>query len=394
MRGLVAVPVLMVAGLAAGPVAAASPSIPELTRDLIVHARMTAPCPSVLGCRTVVRLTGPYDTTDATVPLEGTEGADPARTRFAVDPGPVHMELVTTVIIGARITFADAEVSTEELAACSLDLLVPESPEPVKVTGTIRYDWPALSPGTTVSPMTPDWSCDVMRASADRGGTGAAAGPAVVPIQAPVCGGMTAPVEWCHAAIAAAGRLRVALAQAPVAIAVPSCPDTASCAFPTYAVSFSSREGDARPWSETLLVTLDPAGTTVAPWPDGSSPPSWLLELQQKLPGTGDRLGAAIDIRTSPPIADGTGAVCLTALTAGVLTRHPSSGIVLANEEGFVRVTWPAGWTAREAPEGCVLVDASGETVARERQMIRVGGGETAPGDWLTCGDISLPFLM
>ena len=103
MRGLVAVPVLMVAALAAGPAGAASPSIPELTRDIVVHARMTAPCPSVLGCRTVVRITGPYGTTDARVPLEGTEGADPARTRFAVNPGPVHLELVTTVITGARI---------------------------------------------------------------------------------------------------------------------------------------------------------------------------------------------------------------------------------------------------------------------------------------------------
>ena len=225
-------------------------------------------------------------------------------------------------------------MSTEELAACSLDLVVPESAGPVSVTGMIRYDWPALGPGTTVSPMTPDWSCDVMQASADRGGAGAAEGPAVVPVQAPVCGGMTKPAETVPRAIAAAGGLRVALAQAPVAIAVSACPDTASCAFPTYAVAFSSREGDAWPWSETLLVSLDPAGASVRPWPAGTTPPLWLLELQEKLPGTGDRLGASITIPTSPPVPDGTEAVCLTALTGGALTRHPSLGVVLANEEG------------------------------------------------------------
>lgn len=394
MRGLVAIPVLMMAALAAGPSAAASPSVPELTRDIVVDARMLAPCPSVLGCRTTIRLTWPYGTTDATVPLDGANGDDPARTHFAVHPGPVHLDLVTAMITGARIDFNGSETTTEVLAACSLDLVVPDSAGPVPVTDTIRFDWPALSPGTMVSSLTPDWSCEVAQATTDREGTGSAESPAVVSIQAPVCGGVTKPAESCHAAIAAAGRLRVALAQAPLAIAVPACPDTASCAFPTYAVSFSSREGDTWPWSDTLLVSLDPAGAVVVPWPDGPPPPPWLRELQENLPGTGDRLGAAIDIPTSPPIADGAEAVCLTATTAGALTRHPSLGVVLANEEGFTRVTWPSGWSAREAPEGFVVVDAGGETVARERQIIRLGGGETAPGEWLTCGDVSVPFLI
>lgn len=400
MRGLAGIPILMAfaGAIAVAPTTAASPSGGDPARELVVAVRMEASCPSVLGCPVDVRLVWTDGTIQEPVPLDGADAAavEATETRFAVPPGPMRVDVIARLITGRTIDGDMITASTEDLTACSLDLVVPEQLGSTSVSGSVTYGWPPVSPGTMVSPRTPDWSCELALATADRGGDGPAAdAPAVIPIQATVCdqtGRRTA--DDCRTAIRAAASLRLALRQATVAIAVPDCPDTASCPFPTYAVAFSSHEGDSWPWSETLLVSLDPAGATVGPWSSSQAPqPARLAAMQESLsPVVGDRLGATLTIPTSPPVADG--AVCLLALTGGTLTLHPSLGVVLANEEGSTRVTWPAGWTARSAAEGFVLVDATGETVAREGQVIRVGGGETAPGEWVTCGEISLPFLM
>lgn len=404
MRGLAGIPILMVfaGAIAVAPTTAASPSGGDPARELVVAVRMEASCPSVLGCPVDIHLVWPGGTIQEPASLDGADAAAAAvettETRFAVPAGPVRVDVIARMITARTIDGDMIAATTEDLTACSLELVVPQRLGSTSVTGTVVYDRPPVSPGTMVSPRTPDWSCDLAVPTADRGGGGPGTDrPAVIPIQATVCeqtGRRTA--DDCRTAIRAAASLRLALRQATVAIAVPDCPDTASCPFPTYAVAFSSHEGDAWPWSETLLVSLDPAGATVVPWSSSQTPPpARLAATQESLARiVGGRLGAAISIPTSLPVPEGSEAVCLTAVTGGTLTRHPSLGVVLAHEEGFTRVTWPAGWTAREAPEGFVLVDAAGETVAREGQVVRVGGGETAPGEWVTCGEISLPFLM
>jgi hypothetical protein len=54
------------------------------------------------------------------------------------------------------------------------------------------------------------------------------------------------------------------------------------------------------------------------------------------------------------------------------------------------KVLWPHGYTARREAGGLVLYDAGGSVVAREGDVVSIGGGETgSDGPWLACGDIT-----
>jgi hypothetical protein len=81
---------------------------------------------------------------------------------------------------------------------------------------------------------------------------------------------------------------------------------------------------------------------------------------------------------------------CMDALTRGTLTRDPQSGLGLAAADGTrTPVEWPFGYSARNELGKIVLVDETGRTIAREGDVISVGGGF---GDrlWYACAPVTV----
>jgi hypothetical protein len=99
--------------------------------------------------------------------------------------------------------------------------------------------------------------------------------------------------------------------------------------------------------------------------------------------------GAPVGLRTQP----GPLSACMDALATGVLVQSNISGLAIrSGDEGTVtEVEWPFGYTARREALGLTLVDSVGVVVAREGQLIQMGGGHGADNVFHACpGSIAL----
>jgi hypothetical protein len=78
---------------------------------------------------------------------------------------------------------------------------------------------------------------------------------------------------------------------------------------------------------------------------------------------------------------------CPAALLEGELVADDEFGFVVAHADGFSSpVTWPHGFVARDAPRR-ELLDDSGRVVAREGDLVALGGGEGSAGPgFVVCG--------
>ncbi len=98
--------------------------------------------------------------------------------------------------------------------------------------------------------------------------------------------------------------------------------------------------------------------------------------------------GAPMGLRTQPaPIS-----ACMDALATGVLVTSNLSGLAIRIDDGDIQeVEWPFEYTARRDTGGAVLLDSVGVEVAREGQLIQMGGGTGADGVFYACpGSISV----
>ena len=137
------------------------------------------------------------------------------------------------------------------------------------------------------------------------------------------------------------------------------------------------------PRSRVLILV---AATTIFAACAGAAAPS-----PTPLPSPSPALGEPFAIRTAaaPPQA------CMDALISGKLVQHPASGLgVGIVGSPALPVEWPFRWTARMEAGRVVLVDDTGEVVAREGDDIQMGGGQGAlPGlnaIWFTCGGLTV----
>jgi hypothetical protein len=80
----------------------------------------------------------------------------------------------------------------------------------------------------------------------------------------------------------------------------------------------------------------------------------------------------------------------MDALMVGSLERHPATGLGIATAEGATPVEWPFGYRARLDGSGVVLLDGTGNVVAREHDRVNVGGGLGAGGVWFACGPVTV----
>lgn len=80
----------------------------------------------------------------------------------------------------------------------------------------------------------------------------------------------------------------------------------------------------------------------------------------------------------------------MAARTIGTLVSDDQWGLALLGPDGTVRkVLWPYGFSARQAATGRVLLDASGEVVLAEGNLVELGGGEIDAGRaWIACQQI------
>ena len=78
---------------------------------------------------------------------------------------------------------------------------------------------------------------------------------------------------------------------------------------------------------------------------------------------------------------------CPAGLLEGELVADDEFGFVVAHADGFSSaVTWPHGFVARDAPRR-ELLDGSGRVVAREGDLVALGGGEGSAGPgFVVCG--------
>jgi hypothetical protein len=86
---------------------------------------------------------------------------------------------------------------------------------------------------------------------------------------------------------------------------------------------------------------------------------------------------------------------CMDALMQGTLAKHAQTGLGIAEQDGVVLpVEWPFGYTARIEVSKIVLVDEKGFVVAREGDLMQVGGGMgagPAPNAvWFACGPVTV----
>ena len=88
-------------------------------------------------------------------------------------------------------------------------------------------------------------------------------------------------------------------------------------------------------------------------------------------------VGCGVSLSTQPAPASEPSDECNMARISGVLTRNAESGLGLRETEAFVRgVVWPFWYSARRDPSGVVvLIDRSGQIVAREGDLLEMAGG-------------------
>ena len=91
---------------------------------------------------------------------------------------------------------------------------------------------------------------------------------------------------------------------------------------------------------------------------------------------------APVGLRTQPaPIS-----ACMDALATGTLVSSALSGLAIKAPDGtVVEVEWPFEYTARRDVTGLALVDSAGMLVAREGQVIQMGGGTGADNVFHAC---------
>ena len=98
--------------------------------------------------------------------------------------------------------------------------------------------------------------------------------------------------------------------------------------------------------------------------------------------------GAPAGLRTQPaPIS-----ACMDALATGTLVPSNATGLgIKAGDGTTIDVEWPFEYTARRETVGLLLVDSIGQIVAREGQLIQMGGGFGADNLFHACpGSISV----
>lgn len=83
---------------------------------------------------------------------------------------------------------------------------------------------------------------------------------------------------------------------------------------------------------------------------------------------------------------------CPAALIEGTLRADEDWGVALETSEGAkVMVLWPHGYSATVDDTGLALIDGSGTVVAREGDVVQVGGGGSdAEGTWIGCGGVTV----
>jgi hypothetical protein len=78
---------------------------------------------------------------------------------------------------------------------------------------------------------------------------------------------------------------------------------------------------------------------------------------------------------------------CNDALAQGTLVADPQTGLALAAPNGErTLVSWPFGYYARLEDGQIVLVDAAGQAIAAEGDMVQMGGGFGAGNVFAACG--------
>ena len=84
---------------------------------------------------------------------------------------------------------------------------------------------------------------------------------------------------------------------------------------------------------------------------------------------------AACAVPTLAPTPVDSAEACPAALLEGELLADDQDAFLVRHEEGFViAVIWPDGYTVRDG-DTRELVDPSGEVVAREGDLVALGGG-------------------
>lgn len=98
-----------------------------------------------------------------------------------------------------------------------------------------------------------------------------------------------------------------------------------------------------------------------------------------------------IPVPTSEPSGIFGPTACPAALLEGELVADAEFGFVVDHADGFSSaVTWPHGFVARDAPRR-ELLDDSGRIVAREGDMVALGGGEGSAGPgFVVCGQLEV----
>jgi hypothetical protein len=101
--------------------------------------------------------------------------------------------------------------------------------------------------------------------------------------------------------------------------------------------------------------------------------------------------GDLIPVPTSAPTGLLGPTACPAALLEGELVADTEFGFVVAHADGFTSaVTWPHGYVARDAPRR-ELLDDSGRVVAREGDLVALGGGEGSAGPgFVVCGQLDV----
>jgi hypothetical protein len=73
--------------------------------------------------------------------------------------------------------------------------------------------------------------------------------------------------------------------------------------------------------------------------------------------------------------------ICPSARVAGVLVADDVYGLAFESDAGRHGVVWPNGYSARREQEGFVLIDPSGQVIAREGDQIVSMGSRGLEGD-------------
>lgn len=87
-------------------------------------------------------------------------------------------------------------------------------------------------------------------------------------------------------------------------------------------------------------------------------------------------------LRTAP----GPATACDDALATGTLTNNRPNGLALRAADGTILdVLWPFGYSSRGFVGSMELVDPNGQAIAREGDLVEMGGGTNREGVFVAC---------